>query len=404
MSAAAVLTLWAPWRAPAPADRPLVRLDVDLGADVSLPGPSGGVSNVAISPDGTRLAFASGRPTKPFSRRLDQQRVTELSGTEGAQGPFFSPDGRWIGFVARGKLSKISVEGGAAVLVGDAENFVGASWSEDGSIILGGGPWSRGLLRIPADGGAPETIVPLSNGEAAIAGPQVLPGGKAILFTTSTTASGDVGRFNVEVLTLADRHRKIVARDGSTARYLQTSTGLGHLVYTNNATLFAVPFDLQKLETRGTAIPVLDDVGYSIALGAGGLDVSRTGTVVYSRASATAAGSGSTLQWVDPAGKKEALRAIPGFYSQPRLSPDGTRVALLFGEGGFWDVWAYDMQRDSMTRLTFSGTTTSSRFGVQMVSTSCSGEPLAAASSRPAQMGPASRRRWCKANGFRLPQ
>jgi serine/threonine-protein kinase len=349
--ASAWLTVWAPWRAQTPADRPLVRLDVDLGADVSLPAPSSAGSNVAISPDGTRLVYASGKPTKLFTRRLDQPRATELPGTEGAEGPFFSPDGQSVGFVARGKVSKISVEGGSAVPVGDEADFVGASWGEDGSIILGGA-LSHGLLRMPAGGGAPETIAPLGNGEPALARPQVLPGGTAVLFTASTVTSQDVSRFNVEVLTLADHHRKIVARGGSTARYLATSNGVGHLVYTNNATLFAIPFDLEKLETRGTAVPVLDDVAYS-QLGAGGLDVSRTGTLVYRRAGARAAANMSTLQWVDAAGRKEPLRATPGAYLDPRLSPDGKRVALQLGDGGLPDVWVYDAQRDTMTRLTF---------------------------------------------------
>jgi serine/threonine-protein kinase len=192
----------------------------------------------------------------------------------------------------------------------------------------------------------------MADGEAARARPQVLPGGKAVLFTVSTSGSGDISRFNVEVLTLADRHRKIVARGGSTARYLPTSTGIGHLVYTNYATPFAVPFDLEKLETRGTAIPVLDDVAYFTTLGAGGLDVSRSG-LVYRRAGASVPATGSTLQWVDIAGRRMPLRVTPGFYSNLCLSPDGTRIALLFGEAGLPDVWVYDAQRDAMTRLTF---------------------------------------------------
>ena len=347
LAAAAVLMLWAPWRAEKPVDRPLVRLEVDLGADVSLPALSVAGSHVAISPDGSRLVYASGTPSKLYTRRLDQSTATELPGTEGALGPFFSPDGQWVAFVARGRLHKISVEGGVAIPVGDAANFVGGSWGEDGSIILGGAA-GRGLLRIRADGGAPETIAPSATGDAALARPQVLPGGKAILFTTPR--SGDTRDFSVEVLTLADRHRKIVARGGSTARYLPTATGLGHLVYTTHATLFAIPFDLEKLETRGAPIQVLDDVGYFATLGAGGFDVSGTGTLVYRKAGASVPAA-SMLQWVDAAGRRIPLRAEPGVYSNLRLSPDGTRVALLSG-AGVPDVWVYDTRRDAMTRLT----------------------------------------------------
>jgi len=108
------ISLWAPLRREQPADRPLVRLDVDLGTDVSLRAPARTGSSVAISPDGTRLAYISGSPVRLFTRRLDQSKATELPGTQGATGPFFSPDGQWIGFVAN-KLSKISVEGGTVV-------------------------------------------------------------------------------------------------------------------------------------------------------------------------------------------------------------------------------------------------------------------------------------------------
>jgi len=343
--------LWAPWRSQKPVDRPLARLDVDLGENVSLPAPSSRASGVAISPDGTRLAFTSGTPPKLFTRRLDQSKATELSGTEGATGPFFSPDGQWIGFVAERSLSKISAEGGTIVALGviPFATFHGASWGEDGSIFVSD---YRGLLRIPAGGGAPELVAGLGSGEPRPDLPQILSGGKAILF--SAHAAPDVDKFNIEVLTLADRHRKIVARGGQSPRYLPTSGRAGYLIYVNKAALFAIPFDLDKLETRGTAVPVLDDVAYEASSGIGQFDFSRTGTLVYRRASSSGAGL-MTMQWVDPTGRKEPLRAKPGVYSYLSLSPDGKRVALRITEGGSEDVWVYDPQRDTMTRLTFSG-------------------------------------------------
>ena len=165
--AVVAMLLWAPWRAEKPVDRPLVRLDVDLGADVSLPAPPRRRSSVAISPDGTRLVYASGTPTKLFTRRLDQPKATELPGTQGATAPFFSPDGQWVGFVSGGKLNKISVEGGAVVPLGDVANFAGASWGEDGSILVSDA-LGKGLLRIPAGGGPPETVAGLGNGELGL--------------------------------------------------------------------------------------------------------------------------------------------------------------------------------------------------------------------------------------------
>src|SRR5262249_21625032 len=157
--------------------------------------------------------------------------------------------------------------------------------------------------------GAPEIVAPLGNGEIALAFPQLLPGGKAILFAVGSTLN--LGTPTIEVLTLADGHRKIVARGGQSPRYLPTSSGVGHLVYVNKATLFAIPFDLGTLETRGTAMPVLDDVAYQRSTGTGQFDVSRTGTLVYQRASGSASAL-ATLQWVDPSGKREPLQAKPG--------------------------------------------------------------------------------------------
>jgi Tol biopolymer transport system component len=346
-----VLALWAPWRAEKPADRPLVRLDVDLGTDVSLPAPGSGGSSVVISPDGARLVYASGTPVKLFTRRLDQPKVTELPGTQSATAPFFSPDGQWVGFSSGRKVNKISVEGGAAVPLADTATFAGAFWAEDGSIFVSDA-FGKGLLRIPAGGGAPETIAGLGMGENAFALPQILPGGKAVLFSAVTSL--DVDQNTIEVLTLADRHRKIVARGGQSPRYLATSSRVGHLVYVNKATLFAIPFDLARLETRGTAVPVVDDVAHQAQLNIGEFDVSRTGTLVYRRDSGTASGM-MTLRWVDATGKSELLLARPGHYQSPSLSPDGKRVALLVAVGGSVDVWVYDPLRDAMTRLTFGG-------------------------------------------------
>jgi Tol biopolymer transport system component len=318
---------------------------------VSLPALTDGGPSVAISPDGTRLVYASGTPVTLFTRRLDQPKATELPGTQGASVPFFSPDGQWVGFVTAGKLNKISVEGGAVVPLGDLRGFAGASWGEDGSILVSEA-FGKGLLRMPAGGGAPETIAGLGTGELALAFPQILPGGKAILLAAVTAL--DVDKLTIEVLTLADRHPKILVRGGASPRYLPTSGGAGHLVYVNKATLFAIPFDLDKLETHGTAVPVLDDVAYQTTTGTGQFDVARTGTLVYRRASGGASAM-TTLQWVDPTGTRAPLRAQPGVYQNPRLSPDGKRIALTVIEGGSQDVWVYDPQRDAMPRLTFGG-------------------------------------------------
>ena len=348
------VALWAPWRSERPADRPLVRLDVDLGADVSLPTAVVG-SSVAISRDGTRLVFASGSPSKLFTRRLDQSKATELPGTQGASSPFFSPDGRWVGFYSSGKVNKISVEGGAIVPLADTTDLLGAGWSEDGIFLVIGNP-HKGLVRVSAGGGPPETLVERGGQEIALCFPQVLPGSKAVLFSALPTLEPD--KATVEVLTLADRHRKTVVRGGAAPRYVATAKGAGYLIYANKATLFAVPFDPDKLETRGTAEPILDEVAYDKYTGASQWDVSPSpsghGTVLY-RSSIGGPPEMATLQWVDSAGRKEPLAAKPGAYLDVNLSPDGKRAALMVGEAATADLWVYDLQRDAMTRLTFGG-------------------------------------------------
>jgi len=350
MFAVAWLMSWAPWRAQTSVDRTLVRLDVDLGADVSLPDANIGGSGVAISPDGTRLVYASGTPTKLFIRRLDRSQATELPGTQGARVPFFSADSQWVGFVSGGKARRISVEGGAVVPLGGEANVTApaAKWGDDGSLFVTSG---RNLLRLPADGGPPEAIAEAREGELGVNNPEPLPGSKAVLFIADNP--GPVEKTTIELVTLSDHQRRTLIRGGASPRYLETSNGAGHLIYLNQATLFAIPFDLATLTTRGTALPVVDDVGHEDLIGTGQLDISRTGTLVYRRSVASSALS--IVQWVDASGKKEPLQTRPAVYRDVSVSPDGKRIAFGVLDGGNTDIWVYDPQRDAMTRLTIGG-------------------------------------------------
>jgi hypothetical protein len=353
------VSLWVLWREGKPAERPLVRLDVDLGPEVALPPPRQGGAVVAISPDGTRLVYVSGNPPNLFVRRLDQPVAAELPGTSGSTVCFFSPDGQWVGFAAGNKLNKISVEGGGVLPLGDtpAGTFGGANWDENGNILIG--LYRKGIRRISSDGGPAMPVTELANAENIHQFPQVLPGGKAILFVAYTMPP-DVDKTSVEVLTLADHHRKILVRGGTSARYLATSKGYGHLIYTNRATMFAVPFDPDTLETRGTTVPILTDVAYAPMNSSAEYDVSQTGTLVYRRQDARTASGLMTVHWIDSTGRKESLLDKPGAYSRPRLSRDGRRLLLSMAEGGRQDIWSYDIQRELMTKLaTGSGPYTS---------------------------------------------
>jgi len=346
LATTAAVSVWSSWRADKPIARPLVRLDVDLGADVALPAPTKAGSNVAISPDGTRLAYASGSPTRLFIRRLDQSKAVELAGTQGANLLFFSPDGQWVGFVSGGRANKISVEGGAVIPLADVTNINSVSWSEDGSIFIGA---SRTVVRVPPGGGPAETVTEVRKGELRLLASQVLPGGQAILFAADNP--GPVDKTTIDVFTLADHERKTLIQGGATPRFLATANGVGHLVYVRGATLFAVPFDLNTRTTRGTAIPIVDDVAHEQQAGDGQFDVSRTGTLVYRRA----IGGSSALAMSDASGKKEPLHAKPGMYLSLRLSPDGRRVAVTVLDAGGQDIFVYDLERDVLTRLTFGG-------------------------------------------------
>ena len=332
------------WRAARRVERLLVRLDVDLGPDVSLGSPAG--IDEIISPDGTRIVYISQR--RLFTRRLDQPNATELAGTQGANAPFFSPDGEWVAFSTGGKLQKISVEGGSAIALCDAANAPGGSWGEDGDIIAALSQ-TGGLSRIPSAGGPPTPVTDLQNGEITHRWPQILPGGKAVLFTASLTTAAFDGA-NIEVMSLADHRRKTLVRGGTFGRYLPS----GHLVYVNRGTLFAVPFDVDRLEVHGTPAPVLDQIGYTTVQGSAQLDFSQTGTLIYR--SGRAGGGLLTVAWLDGAGKVQTLLAKPGAYGNPSLSPDGQRLAMDVTDGSGTDTWVYDWQRDTMTRLTFTGT------------------------------------------------
>jgi serine/threonine-protein kinase len=342
--ATVILTVWAgAWyyrrgaRPLAAALQPLMRLDIDLGNDAA-PGKDPG-ADVILSPDGTRLVYVS--HSKLFTRRLDQAAATELPGTEGARDPFVSPDGKWVGFFAGGRLNKVSIQNGQVIRLCDGSLANGASWGEDGNIITA---FNFRLARIPSAGGTPTPVTELAPGESVHRWPETLPGGKAILFSAYRSLAGLDGA-TIEVMSLRDGHRKTLVRGGTWGRYLTS----GHLVYVNNGTLFAVPFDPDRLEMHGTPAPVLEEVAYSAASGFAQIDFSRTGSLVY-RSSKSGTGL-VTIQWLDETGTTRPLLPVPGNYLSPTLSPDGSRLALTSAG----DIWVYELGRGSMTRLTFGG-------------------------------------------------
>ena len=318
--------------------QPLMRLDLDLGNE-GAPGPGARGADAILSPDGTRLLYVS--RSRLFTRRLDQADATELPGTDGARAPFFSPDGQWVAFFAGGKLKKTSVQGGPVIALCNAPLGPGGSWGEDGNIVAA---IDFFLSRVPSAGGTPTRLTELAPGEIAHRWPQILPGGRAVLFSAYSSMTGLDGA-TIEVQSLRDGHRKTLVRSGTWGRYLPS----GHLVYINKGTLLAVPFDPERLEVHGTPTPVLEEVEYSTAWGSAQIDFSRAGTLVY-RSSKTGGGL-VTVQWLDASGETQPLIPVPGNYLSPTSSPDGRRLATTLAG----DIWVYELGRRSMTRLTFGG-------------------------------------------------
>jgi serine/threonine-protein kinase len=338
-AAALVMTMMTPRRVESQAP---VRLIADVGADVSIL-DSGAA--VALSADGSMLALSaqSGGRTRLYVRRLERFDAMVLPGGDGANNPFFSPDGQWIAFFAAGTLKKISVNGGAAVTLADSVGQRGGTWSEDGTIIFG--HTSGGLVRVSSNGGKPEPVTSLLEGEATHRYPQVLPGGKAVLFTSYTSPSGTFDQANIVVQPLPSGPPKIVQRGGYYGRYVPS----GHLVYMRNGTLFAVPFDLGQLQVAGETVPVVEDVTSNPTLGAAQFAVSSSGTLVY-RTHRGVTGGGVPIAGMGPDGRTTPLRTAPSDWANVLFSPDGRRLAMDISDARQSDVWVYEWARDIRSR------------------------------------------------------
>ena len=339
----------ASWFLTRPTPPRVTRLTVTLSGAAAL-GTTGSFPRLAISPDGARLAYVGAGARQIVVRALDELQPTAIQ-IEGEVGSlFFSPDGQWIGFFdVVNTLRKVATFGGPPVTVSrTAGTPTGASWSPDDTIIFTtSDPASSGLLRVAAGGGEPEVLTTPNRdrGELSHQTPQVLPGGQAVLFTI-TTGGGGPDAAQIAVLDLTTREQKVLIRSGSQARYVPT----GHLVYGVPGALWAVAFDLRRLEVVGRPVPVLEQV-ITTFVGVADWSISDDGTLVYVPGVAQAAPT-STLVWVDRQGREEPLKAPPRAYVYPRLSPDGTRVAVDARDQDF-DTWIWDLARETLTRLTF---------------------------------------------------
>ena len=341
-----VLSGLAVWSLARPTPQAVTRFEVPLRAEESFSGP--GRHIVAASPDGRHIVYTTADGLS--LRSLDEVTPVLVAGTDGnTREPFFSADGEWIGFwvgEVGGQLKKVAMSGGAAVTLGDAQNPWGASWGADDMILYGQGP--DGIWRVPATSGTPEVVIPVEDGESAH-GPQMLPGGEWVLFTLRPAGVNLWDEAQIVMQSLVTGERVVLIEGGRDARYVET----GHLVYALNGVVFAMAFDRDARQVLGGPVPLVEGVrGAQAVTGAVYFSVARNGSLVYVPGSA-GGGTVVSLVWVGRDGDEERIPAPPRAYDRPRVSPDGTRVAVDIADGDNTDVWIWDLARETLTQLTF---------------------------------------------------
>ncbi|HEY3171846.1 MAG TPA: protein kinase [Thermoanaerobaculia bacterium] len=308
---------------------------------------------LALSSDTTRLVYLaqSGAQRMLYMRRLDQLEAKPIPGTENGGVPFFSPDGQWLGFRhgPSRKFKKIALSGGAPLTICETETANGVSWGPDGTIIITPQTPS-GVARVSSSGGPlePLTKLDLSKGERNHRFAEFLPGGKAVLFTVGVADMESYDEARIAVQSLETGARKTLVEGGTCARYSPS----GHIVYARGGTLLAVPFDAKRLVVTGPPVPVLSGVFESVNNGSAQFAISADGSLAY--IPGPAEGAKRLPVWVDRGGKAEPLALPERPYLHPRISPDGTQLAIEI-EGPNHDFYVYEFGRGMLTKMTFDG-------------------------------------------------
>jgi len=338
---AVIMTFWSPMRPIRSVPRSPVRFVLNLPLQHEL------LEGVALSPDSRNLVYGAakrGGNFQLFLRPLDQFTATPIAGTDDGRSPFFSPDGKWIGFFAEGKLKKVTLTGGAPVTICDA-TAVSASWGPDDKIIFSGYS-NRGLQQVSASGGRPEVIArpDVEKGETWYLFPEILPDGEAVIFTITTKNIVSQDYALIAVRSLKTGEQRILVEGGTRPRYASS----GHLVFYRAGKLMAVPFESKRLQINGSPVHVVDSVlGRDSNEFQGAL--SADGSLIFVPGDAE---SDRTLVWVDRQGAEQPLARNPSGFFETRYSPDGQRLAVNIGQTNH-QLWIYDIARGSMTRFNF---------------------------------------------------
>jgi serine/threonine protein kinase len=310
---------------------------------------TGTTASLSVSPDGRRIAFlynaANGR-SRLWVRSLDSLAPQELPGTDGAAGPFWSPDSRSLGFFADGKLKRIDVTGGAPLTLCESAEYRGGTWSQDGVIVFGTGATGP-LQKVSASGGVPSPATVIAKEENGHGRPRFLPDGRHFFYSTYGVIKVYVGSL--------DSPERTLLLDAPGAMNVAYSEG--HLLFMRDDTLMAQPFDLGRLTLSGEPVPVARDVLRVGVPPVAIFSVSDTGMLAY--APETATDAGSQLTWVDRAGKTIESVGERAVYGDLELSPDGARLAVTIAQrtlSGTTDIWLLDLARGGVrTRLTSDG-------------------------------------------------
>ena len=339
--AGSFLTGFAVWNLKPDPPKPVIRFPVVLGEGRRL--TNLGRPNVALSPAGEHLVYVANQQL--YLRSMDSIDAVPLRDTEGAVGPFFSPDGEWIGFWAGGQLKKVPISGGSPVPLCDTSNPLGASWGADVIVFSKG----AGIWKVSPNGGEPELVIEPDEaaGEDAVGYPDIVPGNWVLFVAREAQVTG-FDRYKIMAQSLDTGERKNLIVGAFQPQYSAT----GHLLYFREGTIFALPFDLSRMEVTGGAVPVVEDVRST--RNAGQYNVSAGGGLAYVNEILDEGGD-RRLLWVDRQGNQTALIDDLGTYGFPSISPDGSRVAFEVprGGGGGVDVALYDIPNQRYSQFTF---------------------------------------------------
>ncbi len=323
------------------------RAPVRLGLDPGVALEEGYDPPFALSPDGKSVVLVAreGDSRRLVLRRLDAFEARPLAGTEGARQPFFSPDGASVAYFADRKLWRLPLAGGSPIALAEVgSNPRGGSWGPDGTIVVGASLTS-GLYRVSAGGGPLESLtrLDLKAGESSHRWPQVLPGGRWALFS-SLVEEGSWDDASLEAVSLETGERHVVQREAAFGLW----AGRGPLVFARAGRLYAASFDPDRaVETSAPEI-VLEGVAYDPRNGGTKVALSPSGTLLY--APGRPVSIENHLAWVDADGRSRRLPGPPRRFREPRLSPDGGRVAVRIGGADDAQVWTFDLATGALVQ------------------------------------------------------